>query len=144
MIFEWAWLKIGSAFYFMRPYWANVLLADNDAIIFGSPNILLCIFDFWSTSVALVGPMPVTRRILWNKVCQSVCLSGHFLGIISLVFSKFWYGARNPYEVVCDSRVFQKIYFLHPKLWKCTENGSKAVSWIYWKIWQLIFTEFVL
>ena len=30
-------------------------------------------------------------------------LSEHFLGFVSLVFSKLWHGARNPYEVVRNS-----------------------------------------
>ena len=30
----------------------------------------------------------------------SFCFSRCFLGIVSLVFSKFWHGARNPYEAV--------------------------------------------
>ena len=42
---------------------------------------------------------------------SSFCLSGHFLGIVSFVFSKFWHDARNPYEVVCDSQIFQKKHF---------------------------------
>ena len=42
-------------------------------------------------------------------------LSGCFLQIVSLVFSKFWHGGRNPYEVGCDSQIFQKKMF-------CLEN----------------------
>ena len=41
---------------------------------------------------------------IWWFILQSVllapfCLFGRFLGIESLVFSKFWHGARNPYKV---------------------------------------------
>ena len=36
------------------------------------------------------------------SVLPSICLSGCSLGIRSLVFSKFWLGARNTYEVVRD------------------------------------------
>ena len=35
----------------------------------------------------------------------------HFLGIRSLVFSKFWQGTRNPYEVVHDNRIFWNDFF---------------------------------
>ena len=53
--------------------------------------------------------------VLWIRVCPSFHpsfhLSGCFLGIVSLVFSKFWHDARNPYEVVCDSQIFQKKHF---------------------------------
>ena len=38
-------------------------------------------------------------------VLLSFCLSGSFLGIVSLVFSKFWDGARNLYEVVHDRQI---------------------------------------
>ena len=53
---------------------------------------------------------------------SSFCLSGHFLGIVSFVFSKFWHDARNPYEVVCDSQIFQKKFFLPPKLRNWAKN----------------------
>ena len=36
------------------------------------------------------------------SVFLSFCLSGCFLGIVSLVFYKFWYGAWDPYKVVWD------------------------------------------
>ena len=60
-----------------------------------------------------------------GSVCPSIrpsfCLSGCFLGIVRLVFSKFWHDARNAYEVVRDSRIFQKKIFCS-KNW---ENGPK-------------------
>ena len=50
------------------------------------------------------GSPAVAWRVLQNRVCPSfrptispfVLSSGRFLWIISLNFSKFWYGARNP------------------------------------------------
>ena len=50
--------------------------------------------------------------------------SEHFLGIVTLAFSEFWHGARNPYEVVHGGQrwIFQKRFFC-PKNWK---NGPKA------------------
>ena len=51
-----------------------------------------------------------------------VFLSRRFLGIVSLVFSEFWYGARNPYEVVHDRAGFSGKIFC-PNVW---ENGPKA------------------
>ena len=54
------------------------------------------------------------------SICFSILLSGRFLGFVSLVFSKFWHGARNPYEVVHDSQIFCKQVF--PQNW---ENGPK-------------------
>ena len=54
--------------------------------------------------------------IKWGlSVLLSFCLSGCFLGIVSLVFSKLLEGARNPYEFVRDSRIFQKKLF-SPKI----------------------------
>ena len=40
------------------------------------------------------------------SVFPSVLLSRRFLGIVSLVFSEFLYGARNPYEVMRDRAGF--------------------------------------
>ena len=63
-----------------------------------------------------------------GSVRPSFRLFGHFLRIVSLVFSKFWYGARNPYEVVwiCASQIWilQK-KFLPQKLRKWTKNGPE-------------------
>ena len=60
-------------------------------------------------------------------VCLSFCPSvRHFLGIISLDFSKFWHDARNPYEVVCDrARFFRKIFFA-PKIGKVGQKWAKT------------------
>ena len=57
-----------------------------------------------------------------NRVCPSLCLSGRFLGIVSLVFSKFWYDARNPYKVVRDRAGFSRIFFFCLRNW---ESGPK-------------------
>ena len=40
--------------------------------------------------------------------CLQFRLSGCFLGIVSLIFSKFWHSARVPCEVVCDRVGFSK------------------------------------
>ena len=54
-------------------------------------------------------------------------------------FFKFWYGARNPYEVVREEPDSpKKILENGPKM------GQKQVFFIYWEIWSLIFTEFFL
>ena len=90
-------------------------------------------------SGCFIGTLAVAERVLQNRVCPSFRLSfglsAHFLGIVSLVFSKFWHSARNPYEVVRDSWIF----------WKMDRKWAKnRVFWIYWKIWSLTFSEFVL
>ena len=41
-------------------------------------------------------------------------LSGCFLEIRLLDFSEFWHGAVDPYEVVHDSPIFWKKFFLPP------------------------------
>ena len=65
--------------------------------------------------------------VLWIRVCRSFHpsfhLSGCFLGIVSLVFSKFWHDARNPYEVEPD---FPENIFLPQKSGKWAKNGSKT------------------
>ena len=69
-----------------------------------------------------IGPAAVVRQVLQKRVCPSFPLSGCFLGIGSLVFSKIWHGARNPNELVEDrTRFFLKSFFCI-KHW---ENGSK-------------------
>ena len=56
-----------------------------------------------------------------------VILSRHFLGIVSLVFSKFWHGTRIPCKVVRDRAGFSgKIFFLAQKLGKWVQNGPKT------------------
>ena len=58
------------------------------------------------------GPAAVAQQALQNRVCPSFSLSECFLGIGSLVFSKFWHGARNPNEVVPDRTRFVLEKFL--------------------------------
>ena len=50
-----------------------------------------------------IGPAAVARQVLQKG---SVCFSRYFLGIGSLIFSKFWHSARNPNEVVHDRTRF--------------------------------------
>ena len=49
----------------------------------------------------------------------------HYLSMLS-VFSKFWHGARNPYEVVHDRAGFPGKKILPQKLGKWTKNGPKT------------------
>ena len=81
---------------------------------------MICQADF--------GLPAVAGRALWNKAClpfhPSVLLYGRFLGIVSLAFSKFWYGARNPYEMLCYRQIFQKKIF-GPQIWG---NGPKMAQ----------------
>ena len=53
-------------------------------------------------------------------------LSGRFLGIVSLVFSKFWHDARNPYEVLRDRAGFSRKKIFAQKLGKWVKNGPKT------------------
>ena len=69
---------------------------------------------FWTPRQQPEGSYKIGSAHL--SFCPSVHLSGRFLWIVSLTFSKFWHGARNPYEVVLDRAGFsRKIYFL-PKM----------------------------
>ena len=56
--------------------------------------------------IIFIGPAAVVRWVLQNRVCPSCSLSGCFLGIGSLVFSKFWHRARNLSDLVCDRTRF--------------------------------------
>ena len=78
-------------------------------------TVIFFSIDLW---ICFLGHSAVAERVLWSRVCPSFCPSfrssvcrERFLGIVSLVFLKFWPGARNPYEVVRDSRIFQKKSF---------------------------------
>ena len=62
----------------------------------------------------------------WSYKIGSAHPSVHFsicpgIGIVSLVLSKFCDGARNLYEVVCESRILWKKFFC-PRNW---EMGQK-------------------
>ena len=81
----------------------------------------------WTPSGSCKGPMKQDLSVI-----PSGLLSGCHLGILSLVFSEFWHNARNPYEVVRDSRIFWgKI--VCPKIW---ENRQKLAQ-------KTVFFEFI-
>ena len=98
-------------------------------------------FDPCYFSNTFFGPPAIVGRVLWSSICLSYllsfCLSVDFLGIAWSGFFRFLHGARNPYEVVWQ-----------PDFPEIRENGPKMaksmVFWIYWKIFSLIFSEFVL
>ena len=72
-------------------------------------------------------------------------LLGNFTETVSLIFSKFWHGARNSYEVVHDRAGFSGKKFFAYKSGKIGPKRAKnRVFSIYWKIWSLIFAEFDL
>ena len=53
---------------------------------------------------------------------MKTCIS---FGIESLVFSKFWYDAKNPNEVVCDRARFSRKNFFDPKIGKMNQKWVK-------------------
>ena len=89
------------------------------------------------------GTLTVFVSVLLS-FCLS-CLSGYFLGIVSLVFPKFWQVARKLNEVVCDRGRFYGKYLL-PKNWeRRPKMGQNRVFYEFIEIsGPLIFTEFVL
>ena len=58
---------------------------------------------FWTPSISGMGPIKQGLSVL-----PSFRLSWHFLGLVSLIFFKFWHGARNLYEVVHDKAKFPR------------------------------------
>ena len=89
------------------------------------------LIDVLSTPT-VIGPPAMAGRVLWNRVCLSFHPSfspsfcpfvypGFFLEIVSLVFSKFWHGARKLYKVVHDRARFSRKNFPQ-KVWG---NGPK-------------------
>ena len=86
----------------------------------------------------------VQLHFLWF-VLPSFHLSGHFVGIVSLVLSRFWHGARNSYEVMHDRARFSGKILFTQKIWKMNQKWAKnKVCLIYWNIWLLVFPKFVL
>ena len=61
-----------------------------------------------------------------GSVLPSILLSRGFLGIVSLVFSEIWHGARNSYEVVCDTAGYSGKKFFATKFGKRVQNGPKT------------------
>ena len=70
-----------------------------------------------------IGHPVEAGRILQIRGCPFFYCSRCFLGIEFSVSSKFWHGAKKPYEVVGDSaRFFRKSSFAP----KNSENGAKG------------------
>ena len=97
--------------------------------------ILFCQASF------LIGPMVMSRRILWIKVFLLVLPS-----FDSSVWKVSWnwlisfflnFGIEAPFGFVHDSRIFWKKNL--PPKW-----AENRIFWIYEKIWSLIFSEFGL
>ena len=78
--------------------------------------------------LTVFGPPAVAGRVYEVRSVRlsalpSFRLSGHFPRIVSLVFPKFWHGARYSYEVVRDRAGFSRKLFLPHKLGKWTKNA---------------------
>ena len=108
----------------------------------GENCFLLVIYGFcinkvlYSTSHSLT--MFIGQRAWWvlqNKVSLSFSLSEYFLGIGSLVYSKFWHAARNPNDRI---RFFLKKRSLLQTLGKWVKFRPKiGLFKFYWK--RLVF-----
>ena len=73
----------------------------------------------------LLNVLQSFRSSVFPSILPSVLLYVHFLVVVSLVFSKFWHGARNPYEVVRDRARFSRKFCLPSKLGKWAKRGQK-------------------
>ena len=65
---------------------------------------------------------PSVRSSVHPSVSPSAC---HFLGTVSLVFSKFWHGARNLFDVVSDRTGFSRKKTFAPKIQKIDQKWAK-------------------
>ena len=93
----------------------------------------------------------VARTVPWNRVCSSFSLSFHlsvrpffslsrcFLGIVLLIFSKFWHGARIPCQVMCDGAGFFRKIFFAPKIGKM---GPKWVNQGFFNLLESLVINF--
>ena len=91
-------------------------------------------YRFWSNKalypasllfVMFIGPAVVPGWVLQNGFCPSFPVSGYFLGIGSIVFSKFWDGARNPNNFVHDRTIFLEKLLLLQTRGKRDKLGQK-------------------
>ena len=62
---------------------------------------------------------------VYLSFCPSFRVSWHFLGTVSLVFSKFLYVTRNPYEVAHGRAEFSGKSFFVPKIGEIAPKWAK-------------------
>ena len=74
------------------------------------PTFFTCVI-FWTLGRSPKSPIKQDLSVL-----PSFCPSRYFLWIVSLNFSKFYHGARNPYEIVRDRARFSRKIFFDPKM----------------------------
>ena len=100
--------------------------------VFSLDFLLSVAFTFWTPGGSRKGLIKLSVLLSFYP---SFPLSGHFLEIVSLIFSKFWHSGRIPCEVVRDrAGSFRKIFFA-PKIGNMSPKWAKnRVFWIYWKI----------
>ena len=82
-------------------------------------------YGFWSNKAfysesllfaMFIVPAVVPGWVLQNGFCPSFPVSGCFLGIESIVFSKFWDSARNPNNFVHHRTIFlEKLLLLQAR-----------------------------
>ena len=135
----WKWVKqnIGSILLFLLLYGTNLYcvpsLLDHTTMFNFSPfnHALLDLQQLMEASYEIWFVHPVCLDIL-----LSICLSGCFLGIKSLVFSKFWHIVKNPYEDEYNIAGSLEGKHLPQNLGKWTKYETKNVFFfqIYWKI----------
>ena len=68
--------------------------------------------------------MSSCQPVFGPPVTPSVLLSKHFLGVVSLVFSQIWHGARNSYKVVHNRAFREKKNFLSQNWEKGPKMGQ--------------------
>ena len=64
-----------------------------------------------------------------SSVLPSLSLFRCFLGIASLIFSKFWHGARNHMKLCVTESDFPEKIFVPQKLGKWAKSGPK--TWFF-------------
>ena len=106
-------------------------------------TLILSVFTaslYLSGGLSHIEPLVVAGRVLYIKYGLSILpafrLSGRFLGIVSLVFSKFWQDARNLYEVVRDTLNFWENNF-------CPKIGKMAPKWASDRVFLFLFLFFL-
>ena len=95
----------------------------------------------WTIIKSNIGPPVVAGRFLWIRVRLSIFPSFRlevFLGLVHNFFLKLSMVLGAHVLCVTGLDYFWKIFL--PQKWE--KWAKNKVSWIYWKIWSLIFSEF--
>ena len=111
----------------------NATAGNLEIMINNSSNMHVDLFQHsqkcqWITLFDLFGPPAVTRRV-YKIQSLSPSIFSSIVQVLSLnciiSFTKFWHGAINPYEDVCNRAGFSGKNVFAPKIGKTDQKRAK-------------------